>query len=622
MNRPDIHTVLALDADRRRARELAEGGFNPISGLGACGRRVWTDTPVEGLPRALVPVEMTHDSEYAAAMGDAVAWRRLRCRHDFEYWAATCVRIRHKVTGADVPFVLNAPQRRVAAIMEADRRAARPIRMIMLKARQWGGSTLVQMYMAWIQNCLCRNWHSLICAHVKDAAANIRGMYTKMLSAYPPELWDGDEEPRFRAFERSANIREIAGRGCRVTIGSAENQEAVRGSDYCMAHLSETAFWPDTPKSSPQDFIRAVCGAIALIPNSLIVIESTANGVGSYFHKEWIRCREGRGDKHAVFVPWHEIAIYRMEPDDPAQFAATMTDYEWGLWNAGLCLDQIYWYHRKNIENQDAVMMMAEYPTTDTEAFMNTGRGVFALEAIERLRAGCNIAPRRGEPADTGFAGDSLGRMLLWKAPRPGERYVVSVDVGGRSAGSDWSVIAVMRDARASSDVHEVVAQWRGHTDHDLLVGCAERMARFYNNALLIIESNTLETESAADCNLFVLSRLAGRYHNLYMREGFDTATGTPTRRVGFHTNRATKSLIVAELIEAVRDGAYVERDPCACDEFMTYEQLPNGSFAAKSGCHDDIVITRALAIHALHTTGFSCHGVRIGVPRLSTRHW
>ena len=231
MNRPDIHTVLALDADRRRARELAEGGFNPISGLGACGRRVWTDTPVEGLPRALVPVEMTHDSEYAAAMGDAVAWRRLRCRHDFEYWAATCVRIRHKVTGADVPFVLNAPQRRVAAIMEADRRAARPIRMIMLKARQWGGSTLVQMYMAWIQNCLCRNWHSLICAHVKDAAANIRGMYTKMLSAYPPELWDGDEEPRFRAFERSANIREIAGRGCRVTIGSAENQEAVRGSD-------------------------------------------------------------------------------------------------------------------------------------------------------------------------------------------------------------------------------------------------------------------------------------------------------------------------------------------------------------------------------------------------------
>ncbi len=606
--------ILAEDARRREARAAAEGGYDPVEGRGCCGPRELVDTPVEGLPRAFVPRAMTADPSYGSVRHDTAGWRRLRCRHDFEYWCAACVCIKHKTLGHDVPFVLNAPQRRVAAMLEADRRAGRPMRMIMLKARQWGGSTLVQMYMAWIQSCVRRNWHSLICAHVKDTAASIRGMYTKMLAAYPSELWDGDEPPRFRPFERSINVREIAGRGCRVTIGSAENQEAVRGSDYSMAHLSETAFWPATPRNSPADFIRAVCGAIALIPDSLIVMESTANGVGSYFHSEWLRCKAGDGDKHAVFVAWHEIEIYRLQPPDPEGLAASMNAYERMLWDAGLCLDQIYWYRRKRAEYADAAQMMAEFPTTDTEAFLNTGRGVFAPEAVERLRADCTVEPRRGETDGHRFRDDSLGGLRMWRDAEEGVRYVAAVDIGGRSSASDWSVIAVMRRARLPGERHEVVAQWRGHTDHDLLVRHAENIARHYNRALLIIESNTLETEAGGDPNLFVLSRLAERYGNLYRREGFDTATGRRTERIGFHTNRATKALVVAELIAAVRDGSYTERDPEACNELLTYEQLPNGAYAAKCGCHDDIVMTRALALHALHAAPL-CHGASIPVP-------
>jgi len=59
------------------------------------------------------------------------------------------------------------------------RTAGKPIRLILLKARQWGGSTLVQIYMAWIQLVHCRNWNSVICAHLKESAANIKGMYSK-----------------------------------------------------------------------------------------------------------------------------------------------------------------------------------------------------------------------------------------------------------------------------------------------------------------------------------------------------------------------------------------------------------------------------------------------------------
>lgn len=66
----------------------------------------------------------------------------LRFMHDFEYWAWRCVRIRHKLTGALVPFILNAPQRKVLEVLEADRLADKPLRIILLKARQWGGSAL------------------------------------------------------------------------------------------------------------------------------------------------------------------------------------------------------------------------------------------------------------------------------------------------------------------------------------------------------------------------------------------------------------------------------------------------------------------------------------------------
>lgn len=303
----DVAVILLVDDLRRRFRDVA---YDPVRGIGCIGRRVAVTAPWGD--KVFVPQAMTLDPAYPAVVNNTLAWKRLRCRHDFEYWCATCAVVRLKDEGRDGPFILNAPQRRVAAVLEGDRMARQPIRLILLKARQWGGSTLVQMYMAWIQSCLRRDWNSLICAHVKDAASGIRGMYTKLLDNYPADLWDGDEKPQFKPYERTCNVRQIVGRGCRVTIGSSENQDAVRGADYAMAHLSETAFWASTPQRSPQGFIQAVCGAITLQPDTLVAVESTANGVGNYFHTEWLRCKEGRGDKHAVFVPWYEIEIYRL----------------------------------------------------------------------------------------------------------------------------------------------------------------------------------------------------------------------------------------------------------------------------------------------------------------------
>lgn len=597
--------------DRRKNCEAFD--YDPQSGLGGAGERVAVGPRQVTLGKVEhVPVEMTRNDGFHLVR-DRASWVKLRCRYDFEFWAATCVRIKDKMSAAMVPFRLNAPQRRVVALMERERMAGRPIRIIMLKARQWGGSTLVQMYMAWIQCTRLTNWHSLVCAQVGKTAAAIRGMYDEMLRNYPQEYWDGEHPPRLSRYQGQDLIREISGRDCRITLGSSERQDSIRGADYAMAHLSEVAFWKDTPKSSPTDFIRAICGAIALTPMTLIVLESTANGVGNYFHTEWLRSERGESDKLTVFVPWYEIEIYRTEVADAEALWNEMDAYERELWNMGLTLERINWYHMKRREYPSHYQMMAEYPTTPQEAFTNTGTNVFDAAAVERLRQGCAAPASRGEVVSSSgaltgpmalrgvrFAADSTGALSVWEHPLEGERYVAAVDVGGRSVRADWSVVAVMtaRNPR-------VVAQWRGHIDHDLLTWKAAAIARYYNNALLVFESNTLESDDrygveVPDQGAYILHELYEHYPDMYYRQSPEG--GAP--RPGFHTNRATKQMIITELVGAVRDGAYVERDQAACDELMVYQRRANGSYGARTGYHDDILMTRAIGLHVVREQG------------------
>ena len=101
-----------------------------------------------------------------------------------------------------------------------------------------------------------RDYKGVSCAHLKEAAANIKGIYSKLLANDPDWLLDG-EKPKFKPFERMANTSVIAGRECRVTIGSAESQESVRGIDAAMAHLSEVAFWRNSRMKSPEQVMRS-----------------------------------------------------------------------------------------------------------------------------------------------------------------------------------------------------------------------------------------------------------------------------------------------------------------------------------------------------------------------------
>lgn len=113
---------------------------------------------------------------------------RLRYRYDFPFWAAMLCWIHNKDAGVDVLFRLRYPQRILVERFERKRREGKPIRLILLKARQWGGSTTTQLYMAWLQFIHRKGLNSLIIAHQGSGSDEIKDMFDTMIKAYPVEL--------------------------------------------------------------------------------------------------------------------------------------------------------------------------------------------------------------------------------------------------------------------------------------------------------------------------------------------------------------------------------------------------------------------------------------------------
>lgn len=331
-------------------------------------------------------------------------------------------------------------------------------------------------------------------------------------------------------------------------------------------------------------------------------------------------------------MPWYEIELHRAEVSDYKALWESLDEYERRLWDIhGCTLEQIQWYRSMLVAHGSKEKMAAEYPTDDIEAFANTDRGVFSLDRIGELRAGCVEPLMKGElfaSAVRGwgamegiyFMSDPNGRFKVWRQPEEGcagDRYVVAVDIGGRSEKSDFSVIAVI-DRMGSSQLPEVVAQWRGHIDHDLLAWKAAMIAAWYGMALLVIESNTLESgDTEGDHSEFILSELSQIYPNLYSRVIYDRLTLRNDTRLGFHTNSSTKPMVIDKLVQLVNTRGYIERDAAACDELAVYEVHDNGGYGAKRGYHDDILMTRAIGLYVVSAEQYlpPGSGERLPVP-------
>lgn len=659
--------IQEIIAENRRRNEEIYAKFDPISGYGSVGERVKVvidDFPIQTqwLPEEMMRVPLVRqlvecgsiraflEENLGVEYSDEDRLKvieqfvRLRFRYDFAFWAATLVYIKNKDGGVDVLFRLTRPQRRFVKRLESLRKADKPIRIILLKARQWGGSTTSQLYMAWLQLIHRVGLNSLIIAHQGSGSDEIKDMFDRMIKAYPVEMLHelgeaySDNEPKFVGVGKSGSIFRVPQRNCKIKIGTAERPDGCRGGDYSLVHLSEVGLWKATEGKKPEDIVRSACSGVLYRPYTMIVYESTANGTGNFFQREYDSAKKGDSQFEAMFVSWFDIEKYSLPVDDVYAFAANLYDnrnndnvkssreesgkYLWWLWNKGATLEAIHWYILERAKYNEHASMASEYPSDDIEAFVHSGTMVFDKYKVDAFDRYCKEPRYIGEvyaDADEGknalknlrFSEDRQGLLWIWDLPEIDEdekvtdRYLTVVDVGGRSAKADWSVIVVFdRLFMADGGKPVVVAQWYGHCDIDLLAWKAAQIAAFYDNSKLVIESNTLETHDKerdveGDQSQFILNQISGIYPNLYARKQSedDILQGLPIK-YGFHTNVATKPMVISTLVKVVRENMYIERDRRCLDEYLTYEKKQNGAYGAVIGKHDDLLMTRAIGLH------------------------
>ena len=542
-------------------------------------------------------------------------FNEVRCNHDFEFYASTTITIQDKISKEKFKLKLRKSQRKILAILEKMRLAGEPIRVILLKARQLGGSTLIQCYFFWIQDRLKKNWHSLILADVEGQARNIRGMYTTIAEGHHREV-------TLTPYENSSNVRLYRERGNIIGVGSMQRPDSTRSYDYAMVHMSEVGLWKKTEGKSPEDLVQAIRGAITDTHLSAEILESTAKGLGNFFHREWLSAMQNDSGYQPIFIAWHEIELYYRELTiNPIDFINSFSKYEKWLWSIGATLEGINWYRKfKRDNNYSDWRMKSEFPSTAIEAFQSTGKRFFAPDVVANARRSNRPPEFIGEmygEAHKGprslekirFQETSNGNMKVWHKPVPlsvenvKNRYCVSVDIGGRSDGSDNSVIkAFDRMAQAEGGAPVTAAVWSGHLDFDLLAWKAIQICKWYNDAYYIPEDNKMNEkhdDTEGTNYMTILDEIEGYYENIHTRTNPEQVRQGLPVSYGFFTTKQTKSQVLNTLNAAYRDYAYFEFDSQACDEADQFEIKENGSYGAVDGAHDDHVITTAIGVWA-----------------------
>lgn len=284
---------------------------------------------------------------------------------DFVYFAESFFKIRTK-NGSVEPFVLNRAQMYIHSRLEAQLKETGKIRAIILKGRQQGCSTYVQAryFHKTITN---RGIKTFILTHEGAATKNLFDMTKRYYEYLPSGLIpranrDSQKELKFESIDSG------------YAIGTAGAKGTGRSQTVQLLHGSEVSFWPNAAEHA-----QGLMQAVGDQDNTEIILESTANGIGNYFHSVWVAAEQGKSNFQAIFVPWYWQPEYRAFYDQRHE-EIHLSEEEQELFNAyesnGMTHEHIYWRRFKigqfSADHDVGVRLFnQEYPCCSSDAFLN-----------------------------------------------------------------------------------------------------------------------------------------------------------------------------------------------------------------------------------------------------------
>lgn len=494
--------------------------------------------------------------------------------------------------GRTIPLVLNQPQQRLYSVIREQWKAGKPIRVIILKARQMGFSTLVEAIIFWMA-ATARFVRCLIVAHTEDATDALFQMSRRYYENLPPQIKPMQQASNAKelVFDRPSRYKGTAtGLGSRIRCATAGGKGIGRGFTVRALHLSEFAYWPGNKRETLVGLMQTVPDE----PGTFVAIESTAKGYDE-FKKLWDTAvedqRAGREGFVPVFFAWFEMQEYRRKV--PKDFERTPEEEELAI-TFDLDDEQLAWRRWCIAVNcgGDLDKFHQEYPSTPDEAFLSTGRCVFDKQALVLRREQVRLLG--WEYGSFSLEYDLLGKIerFRWvpepggpvrilKHPEEGVPYVLGGDTAGD--GSDYFAGHVL-DNRTGAQVAVIHHQFgeRAFAEQAYCLGM------YYNTALIGLEINY--STYPQKC----LEELG--YRRFYIRQRLDTYTGKLAEAYGFETTTKSRPLIIDNLKEVVRQELQNIADYQTLGEMLTFVYDEKWKPQAEVGEHDDLVMSLAIA--------------------------
>jgi hypothetical protein len=290
---------------------------------------------------------------------------RLRLRDDFPFYAKNCLKIRTK-SGEIKPFIFNTAQLHIDKLVEQQRMRQGYVRAIICKGRQMGSTTYISGRFYW-RVTFRFGVRAFILTHEQEATKNLYEMAQRYHQHCPAGV-----KPHTGVCNANELLFDRLDSGYR--LGTAGNKSTGRSATIQYLHGSEAGFWENAAEHA-----KGILQTVPAAEDTEIFIESTANGIGNYFHEQWQKAESGLSDYIPIFVPWYWDEGYRRKCDNT--FKKTEEEEEIaGLYN--LSDDQINWRRFKIVELSvggidGAKAFCQEYPCTAVEAFQTTGEDTF-----------------------------------------------------------------------------------------------------------------------------------------------------------------------------------------------------------------------------------------------------
>ena len=476
---------------------------------------------------------------------------------------------------------LNPTQKIVLERIKSKLKNGLPVRIWILKARQTGVSTLIESVL-YAYTSQKEGINACVIADDIDGSNYIFQMqklyHEKLDSHLKPEIKHSNEKKL-----------EFAKIHSQVLIDTADNPNAGRKYTYHFVHLSEVAFFPKGLK----EIMLGLNQSVPSLPGTMIIGETTANGIGGDFYEEWIRAIEGNSDWEAIFIPWHQHPDYQrpldkdeLYPIEGIRFATPndRTEFLKGELELikTLSPQQINWrrWCIVNNCNGDPLKFMQEYPATWQEAFISTGdlyfdrAGLLQQKEKQPLAIG-NIVKVDGKHE---FREDSNGLFKIYEWPDKESRYIGGGDCAEGLIHGDNSVW-VIGNAKKNS----VAATYKHKTAPDQFAQDGILLGNYYNNALMAPENKGYGYSVCQD--------MYKVYGNLYRHIKTKQGVQEQTKDLGFNTNSVTRAEGLSQMAEEIRETAIQLLDKDLIRECWTFVNI-DGKAQAQEGMHDDMVIS------------------------------